>query len=114
MGRQSAGLKKSLFLFQLLLAASLFAQQGPPGKSSEDRISGIIRNVSVAENKQDATVTIESGAGHIRHDVIFTAATVITSKGKSSSLAEVKQGRKLDCIGTLRNERFEARSCKVR
>ena len=107
-------MKRPLILLQLSLAVSLSAQQQlPPPKTSEDRISGTIEKVSVTTNRQDATITIQSGTGHIRHDVIFTAATAITYKGRSSSLAEVKKRRKLDCTGALHNQQFEARSCTV-
>jgi hypothetical protein len=106
-------MKKLLILLQLSLAVSLSAQQREPPPKSEDRISGTVEKVVVAKNGQDATITIQSGSGHIRRNLVFTAATAITYQGKSSTLSEVKKPRKLDCLGSFHDQQFEARSCTV-
>src|SRR5580704_6588568 len=106
-------MKRPLILLQLLLVASVFAQQGPPTSPDNDRISGTIQKVSAVANQQGATVTIQSGSGKIPHQVLFTAATAITYQGKSSTLADVKTGRMLQCIGGNHDAQFVARSCTV-
>jgi len=106
-------MQRTLILLQLSLVASLSAQQGPPPRPDNDRISGTIQEVSVAADHQGATITIQSGSGRIPHQILFTATTAITYQGKSSSLAEVKTGRMLQCIGGNHNGQFVARSCTV-
>jgi hypothetical protein len=112
--------RRFMFL-QLSIMAVLAAQppkpvpvpQAPPSAPDKDRISGIVKDVSVSANK-DATVTIESGSGRIPHKVLVTPETHIADQKGPSTLAQVKKGRTLDCIGGNHGDLFVARSCTVK
>lgn len=103
-------MKRRLILFQLSVAASLCAQQGHPQPTDQDRIGGKI--VSVAETGQDATITIHSGKGKIPHSVHVKVSN-IKHGNKPATLADVKEGRRLNCIGGEHNGQFVAQTCSV-
>jgi hypothetical protein len=110
-----------LMFLELSIVAALFAQkpapipapQAQPPSPDKDRVSGIVQDVTVSANK-DATITIESGSGRIPHKVLVTPATHIADQKGPSTLAEVKKGRTLDCIGGNHGDLFVARSCSVK
>jgi hypothetical protein len=111
-------MNRPLILFQLALAASVCAQQGHPQPQDQDRISGTV--VSIVATQQDATITIQSGAGKISHIVSVKMEAIKNDKNSPATLAEVKKGRTLNCIGgnheTPGNHatQFVAQNCTVR
>jgi hypothetical protein len=102
---------RSLIFFQLTLAASLGAQQGHPQPADQDRIGGKIVSSKPAD-KDAITITINSGKGKIPHEV-FVKVSNIKHSNKPATLADVKEGRTLNCIGGEHNEQFVAQTCKV-
>ena len=104
-------MKSPLIFFQLTLAASLFGQQGRPQPPDQDRISGTI--VSIAANQQDATITIQSGKGQIPHNILVKMSA-IKHEDRPATLAEIKKGRTLNCIGGNHDGQFVARNCTVK
>ena len=106
-----------LIFVQLTVAASLCAQQGHPQAKDQDRISGVIVSIVVAQ--QNATITIESGKGKISHTVSVKMEAV-TYANKPATLAEVKKGRTLNCMGgnhdapDKQSTQFVARTCTVK
>ena len=79
-----------------------------------DSMTGVVRKVSVENNGQGATLTIESGKGRIPHQIHCTPATSITTKKTKLSLTQLKEGSTIDCKGTLHQEVLEASACTVR
>jgi hypothetical protein len=104
-------MNRLLIFVPLTLAASLYAQQGHPQAKDQDRISGVIVSIVVAQ--QNATITIESGKGKISHTVSVKMEAV-TYDNKRATLAEVKKGRTLNCIGGNHDTQFVARTCTVK
>ena len=103
-------MKRRLIFFQLTLAATLCAQQGHPQPADQDRIGGKI--VSVVATEQGATITIQSGKGKIPHNVLVKVSNIKHSN-KPATLADVKEGRRLNCTGGEHNGQFVAQTCTV-
>jgi hypothetical protein len=78
----------------LVLATQVSAQeQKAGGKPKEDRLSGTIQMI----NKDDSTITLRKG--NVTRTVVYNNDTKVTKHNKPGSLDEVKEGRRVICLG---------------
>jgi Cu/Ag efflux protein CusF len=78
----------------LVLAAQVRAQEKKAEATpKEDRLSGTIQMI----NKDDSTITLRKG--NITRTVVYNNNTKVTKHNKPGSLDEVKEGRRVICLG---------------
>jgi len=89
-------------LLGVMLTLSVATQvnaQGKKGKEAkEDRLSGTIHMI----NKDTSTVTLRKG--NVQRQVVYNADTKITFRNKPSSMDEVKEGRRVICLGKFNDK----------
>jgi hypothetical protein len=100
-------------LILLLLLSRVDAQQASKATNPTDSFTGVVRNISLENNGNAATLSIESGRGRIPHQIHCTASTRITKAGKPVLLVQLKKGRAIECAGTLKGDALEAATCAV-
>lgn len=98
------------FGFLLCLAVATQAKaQGKKGAAKEDRLSGSIHMI----NKDTSTITIRRG--NVQRQVVYTADTKITYRNKPGSMDDVKEGRRVICLGKFNSKtQLEATRIDVR
>jgi Cu/Ag efflux protein CusF len=78
----------------LVLAAQGSAQEKKSeAKPKEDRLSGTIQMI----NKDNSTITLRKG--NTTRTVVYNNDTKFTKRNKPGSLDEVKEGRRVICLG---------------
>jgi hypothetical protein len=83
-------------LLALALTAVATAQDPKAkGKSKEDRLSGTVHMI----DKNSSTITLRKGNSN--RQVVYGSDTKFTMRTKPSSLDDVKEGRRLICLGTF-------------
>ena len=106
-------MRNSVLIF-LLLQSGVNAQQATKATNPTDSFTGVVRNISLENNGNAATLSIESGSGRIPHQIHCTASTRITKAGKPVPLVQLKKGRTIECTGTLKGDALEAATCAIR
>jgi hypothetical protein len=101
-------------LILLLLLSRANAQQRTEPTNPTDIFTGVLRNVSLENDGNAATLSIESGRGRIPHQIHCTASSRITKAGKLLPLVQLKKGQSIECTGTLKGDVLEAASCTIR
>lgn len=92
--RRIVGLLATLLL-TLSLTGQVYAQAKKEKKSSkEERISGRVHMV----NKDTSTITVRTG-GNVQRQVVYSADTKFTYRNQAGSMDDVKDGRRVICIG---------------
>ena len=89
-----AGLLFGLVL-SLAVATPAKAQEK---KSKEERLSGTIHMI----NKDTSTITLRRG--NVQRQVVYNADTKYTYRNKPSSMDEVKEGRRVICLGKFNDK----------
>ncbi len=79
-------------ILTLCLALAASAQE-KKGGAKEDRLSGRVHMI----NKETSTITIRVGS--IQRQVVYNADTKFTVRNKAGSMTEVKDGRRVICMG---------------
>jgi hypothetical protein len=87
-------------LFGIVLSLTLTSQstaqekeKKPAAKVKEDRLSGMVQMI----DKNTSTITLRKG--NITRSVVYNNDTKFTKRNKPGSLDEVKEGRRLICMG---------------
>lgn len=98
-------------VLSLALAFNAVAQEKAKGKASkEDRLSGRIQMI----NKDTKTITLDT-KGNVKRQVVYSDSTKITYRNKPSSMDEVKEGRRVICLGKFNDKtQLEATRIDVR
>ena len=79
----------------LPLASPLYAKEKKTSAKKEDRLSGRIQMV----NKDTKTITIRTGGGNVTRQVVYGDDTKFTYRNKSGTMDDVKDGRRVICLG---------------
>lgn len=84
-----------LSVLSLMLAVTLLAPQSSAAdKPKGDRLEGTIKTM----NKDTSMITIAKGSNP-PHTVIYSASTKFTKRNQPGSLDDVKEGRRIICLG---------------
>jgi len=86
------GLSLGIFL-SLALATQVYAQAKKEKKAKEDRISGRVHMI----NKDSSTITVRQG--NVQRQVVYNSDTKFTYRNQAGSIDEVKDGRRVICLG---------------
>jgi hypothetical protein len=85
------------FLLSLAVATTVNAQEKKK-ESKEDRLSGTVHMI----NKDTSTVTIRRG--NIQRQIVYNADTKVTYRNQPSTMEEVKEGRRVICLGKFNDK----------
>jgi hypothetical protein len=85
----------------LVLVAGLYAQATKDAKTKLDRIEGYV--VSIDKDKSSISLRQKSGT-NIMWTVVYNPDTKFTYRNSPSSADEVKDGRRLICLGKFDNK----------
>jgi hypothetical protein len=91
----------ALFMTFSATAQEQKAEKSPKAKTAKaavDRLSGRIQMI----NKETSTITIERGT--MKRAVLFSSDTKITYLNKPSTMEEVKEGRRVICLGKFNDK----------
>ena len=80
----------------LVLAPGVYAQATKDAKSGLDRIEGYV--VSIDKDKSALTVRQKSGT-NVTWKIVYNADTKFTYRNSPSKVDEVKDGRRVICLG---------------
>lgn len=95
-GRVSKWIGLSLaILLSLAIAGQVSGQMAKQG-----RVSGVVQNIS----KDTSTITVRKGS--VPKQVIYNNDTKFSYRGKASTIDDVKESRRVICIGTF-NEKTQ-------
>ena len=99
-------------VLSLVLVSGLSAQIKKDAKTGLDRLEGIVRSV----DKATSTITItQVGDVKAQWQVVYNAQTAFTFRNGASALTEVKDGRRLICLGKTDSKgRLEASRVDIR
>lgn len=87
------------FGFLLTLAVATQAKaQSKKDATKEDRLTGSIHMI----NKDTSTITIRRG--NVQRQVVYNADTKITYRNKPGSMDDVKEGRRVICLGKFNDK----------
>jgi Cu/Ag efflux protein CusF len=84
-----------VFLSLALTAAAAAQDPKAKAKSKENRLSGTVHMI----DKNSSSITLRKG--NINRQVVYGGDTKFTLHNKPSSLDDVKEGRRLICLGTF-------------
>jgi hypothetical protein len=93
--RSSVALILAVFLALGLTVAAAPQDPTAKAKSKENRLSGTVHMI----DKNSSTITLRKG--NVSRQVVYGGDTKFTLHNKPSSLDEVKEGRRLICLGTF-------------
>jgi hypothetical protein len=80
----------------LVLVSGLYAQIKKDAKTGLDRLEGTVQLI----DKEKSIITIrQSGTPNAVWDVVYDAQTKFTFRNEASSFDEVKEGRRVICLG---------------
>ena len=97
--RRSLTICMGLFFgFLLTLAVATEAKAQEKGAAKEDRLTGSIHMI----NKDTSTITIRRG--NVQRQVVYNADTKITYRNKPGTMDEVKEGRRVICLGKFNDK----------
>ena len=87
-------------VLSLSVATPVFAKEKKPKAAStkEDRLSGTIHMI----NKDTKTVTLRKG--NVQRQVIWDDSTKITYRNKPGTMDDVKEGRRVICLGKFNDK----------
>ena len=101
-GRVSKWIGLSLaILLSLAIAGQVSGQMAKQG-----RVTGVVQNIS----KDASTITVRKGS--VPKQVLYSNDTKFTYRGQPSSLDDVKEGRRVNCVGTY-NEKTQLVASQV-
>jgi hypothetical protein len=95
--KRSVTLLFALFVavvLSLALTTSVNAQE-KKAKSDESRVSGAVHMI----NKDTSTITVRERRTNVQRQVVYNAQTKFTYQNKPGSLDDVKDGRRVICLG---------------
>jgi hypothetical protein len=93
--RRSFLICAGMFLGVLLTGGVALAQ----AKGKEDKLEGTIHMI----NKDTSTITLRV-RGNVQRQVVYTPDTKYTYRNKPGSMEEVKEGRRVICLGTFNDK----------
>lgn len=99
--RRSLSILMGLLLgvvLSLSLATSAFAQKKKGKEAKEDRLSGTIHMI----NKDTNTITLRRG--NVQRQVVWDTSTKITYRNKPGTMDDVKEGRRVICLGKFNDK----------
>ncbi|MBI3697713.1 MAG: hypothetical protein HY238_23135 [Acidobacteria bacterium] len=99
--RRSLSILTGLFLgvvLSLSLATPTYAKEKKAAGPKEDRLSGTIHMI----NKDTSTVTVRKG--NVQRQVVYNADTKYTYRNKPGSMDDVKEGRRVICLGKFNDK----------
>jgi hypothetical protein len=85
------------FLLSLAVATTASAQEKKK-EAKEDRLSGTVHMI----NKDTSTITIRRG--NIQRQIVYNADTKVTYRNQPSTMEEVKEGRRVICLGKFNDK----------
>jgi len=101
-GRVSKWVGLSLaILLSLAIAGQVSGQMAKQG-----RVTGVVQNIS----KDASTITVRKGS--VPKQVLYSGDTKFSYRGKASSVDDVKEGRRVICVGTY-NEKTQLVATQV-
>jgi hypothetical protein len=80
-------------ILSLTLTNGASAQEKKSTKSKQDRLSGAVQMI----DKNTSTITLRKDS--IQRSVVYTNDTKFTKRNKPGSFDDVKEGRRLICLG---------------
>ncbi|MBI3666132.1 MAG: hypothetical protein HY236_07885 [Acidobacteria bacterium] len=104
-------------LFGLFLGVALVLSLGAPAyakekkakaaaAAKEDRLSGVVHMI----NKDTSTITIRRG--NVQRQVVYGPDTKYTYRNAASTMDEVKEGRRVICLGKF-NEKTQLVATRI-
>jgi hypothetical protein len=91
----------ALLLGAALAAPTAYAQDKTKAKAKEDRVTGTVQLVK----KDTMTILVTGEAGNTQQQVVYDAATKVTSNNKKpASIDDVQTGRRVICLGKLNDK----------
>ena len=93
-------------LVWIVPAAGLSLQQQPPRKI--ERITGKIQKL----DQETKTISLVLRSKLVR-PVVYTGTTTFAYRKKTATVDDVRNGRKLTCLGNLTKGLFHADSCTI-
>jgi hypothetical protein len=98
-------------LLTLLVVAPVVAQQKDEKSASEVRVEGNVHMIDI----KTKTVTVRLTGKPDRREVVYSDTTAFTFRNKPSKLEEVKEGRRVICVGKLNDKnQLVAKQIEVR
>ncbi len=110
MRRSVASLLVLSLVFAIVLAPGLYAQAKKDTKTGEDRISGTVQ--SVDKDKSVITVQQSSGARAV-WQIMYNKDTKFTYRNNPSSIDDVKEGRRVICLGKFESGQVKMTASRV-
>ena len=96
--KRSVSICMGLF-FGFLLSIAVATEAKAQGKGKkEDRLSGSIHMI----NKDTSTITIRRG--NIQRQIVYNADTKVTYRNKPGSMDDVKENRRVICLGKFNDK----------
>lgn len=92
----------------LVLAAGLFAQVRKDSQTGLDRIEGRVQAI----NKDKSTITVRQSGGMV-WEVTYNDTTKYTQMNKAASLADVKDGDRVICLGTAAGKENKMTAARI-
>ena len=101
--RRSLSILIGLFLgvaLSLSLSSPVYAKEkkAKAASSKEDRLSGTIHMI----NKDTSTITLRRG--NVQRQVVYGADTKYTYRNKPGTMDDVKEGRRVICLGKFNDK----------
>ncbi|HXW05945.1 MAG TPA: hypothetical protein VD833_11980 [Vicinamibacterales bacterium] len=96
MSRRAFALELCLGIFlALFIAGPAGARQDKGAEAKEERVEGIVHMVDT----KTMVITVTLKAKTNQREVLYTDKTAFTFRNKPSKLEEVKEGRRVICLG---------------
>lgn len=98
--RHRLSIAMGLFLGVLLTLSVLVEAQQKGPTTKQDRVEGTVHMI----DKDTKTITVNLRAKTLQRQVVYNEATKFTYRNKSASLDEVKDGRRVICVGQFNDK----------
>lgn len=96
MKRQISIMTALALVVSLVLVSGAYSQIKKDAASGLDRLEGTIQSI----NKDTSTITIrQTGTGNVLWQIVYDKDTKFTYRNDPSSFNEVKEGRRVICLG---------------
>jgi Domain of unknown function (DUF5666) len=90
-------------VFAVAVAMPTYAQEKKPAaatKAKESRIDGTVKSI----DKTTKTLSVRLRGKEMTRDVVYTDATKFTFRNKAATLDDVKDERRVICLGSLNDK----------
>ncbi len=85
-------------VLSLSVATPTYAKEKKAAAAKEDRLSGTIHMI----NKDTSTITLRKG--NVQRQIVYSADTKYTYRNKPGTMDDVKEGRRVICLGKFNDK----------